>query len=511
MSSLFKIGVNNTSHKKNISKKFLSKIFKIVDNTKIEIVHTANSSLLEKIEMIQKNKIDFFITNYTEMPAKIPENISFRIINNRLYPAEILITHPDSFDRKNTFFVKKNAKIAIHSTHLIAQILSLRPDFKISNTEGNLRQIILNIKNRTIDGVILPSDYVYNTGIDITHLKYYELFPESIIPFPGNGAQIIVYDNQNTKFIQEILTHIEKPETYCANIERDLFHKFPESQRKNLGAYCFKTADFYQLNAVWNPEDIHAPLYLRLRSNDIQNFPDQAYHFFSIAIEKLQKKKIYLTKFPENSTKLKVTFDALGVTSHFVPHFKILNKEIDGKILHTDYAIFTSHFAVESFFESGKKLAERSQIICIGKMTAKALIQYGHEAQFIPNKQTFGGIINWVKKNDPKRHYSWITGQKTPDYFGNQIEKFERIYAYDTQPIIPEKIHLQHLKSATDVIFTSPITVDTVKDLEINWQEKTVYCFDKLSKAKFEEYFAKEAIKLRDPSADEIMSELIKN
>jgi uroporphyrinogen III methyltransferase/synthase len=68
----------------------------------------------------------------------------------------------------------------------------------------------------------------------------------------------------------------------------------------------------------------------------------------------------------------------------------------DNTVVSTDFITFSSASGVNAFFGAGCGISERTKVICIGEITARALAEYGVRDFSVSPVQTADGIINKI-------------------------------------------------------------------------------------------------------------------
>lgn len=483
----------------------------IIQNVSFDKLEGKGFFTKEIEQALLDREIDVAVHSHKDLPTQNPPSLKIAAVSYRENPAELLLIRKESYEPKNTFFLKDDAIVGTSSGRRISQMNALRPDFEFKVLRGNVPTRINKLRNGGYDAIVLAAAGVKRLNLDIDDLIHYEMYPENIIPAPAQGVLALQIHEENTR-IESLLQHFHRTDIdELIKVERSLLRKFDGGCQLALGAYSFKKGDKFRFFSCWSPDKISAPFYLRLRSDSTEGLDQQAFDLLSNAPEHFKKKHVYVTRNPENSVKLDETFKSYCKDYTLSSHIKVRPIKFKKHKLHTDYVIFTSRHAVDSFFDQGNTLAERTSIISVGKVTAKSLIAHGYKASFIPNNQSQEGIVKWINKNDPKRDYTYIAGSMALSYIEENIKKVDRINVYETEVCELTDMQKSNLINATDIVFTSPSNVSPCKDIDVNWSSKKIYAYGKTTAKTIENYFSVSPIILAEPSADELISELVKN
>ena len=484
----------------------------IIQNVSFDKMEGKGFFTKEIEEALLNREIDVAVHSHKDLPTTHPDKLKIAAVSYRENPAELLLMRNESFEQKHTFFLKKNAIVGTSSGRRISQMNALRPDFEFKVLRGNVPTRINKLRNGEYDAIVLAAAGVHRLKLDIEDLVHYEMYPENIIPAPAQGVLALQIHEENTR-VESLLSSFNNADVQqLIHAERDVLRRFDGGCQLALGSYAFKHENKYRLFSCWSPDKVSAPLYLRLRGNSLEGMSEKAYSVLSSAPEKLKQKHVYVTKNEDEAIKFNETLRTYCKDYTLSSHIQIKHlPSLKETALYTDYVIFTSKHAVESFFDQGNTLADTVNIISVGKVTAKSLIAHGFKAHIIPNKQSQEGIVEWIKQNDPKRNYTYISGNMGLTTIEESVEKVERINVYETTILPITDLQKNNLEEATDIVFTSPSNVTACKDLSINWAEKTIYAYGKITGQIIKEYFGVSPIVLQEPSADELISELIQH
>jgi len=126
------------------------------------------------------------------------------------------------------------------------------------------------------------------------------------------------------------------------------------------------------------------------------------------------------------------------------------------------HILFTSKNGVRIFFQAFKGSLERKQIVAIGKSTAAALLQEGHQPDHVASQESQEGVIELLEAQDLSVAYIFYPrsslARKNLENF--MLERRIRHQICDLYTTVFEKPDpLPDLRQFDEIIFTSPSTV----------------------------------------------------
>jgi hydroxymethylbilane synthase len=132
-------------------------------------------------EAILEGRVDFAIHSAKDLPGLLPEGLVLGAAPERALPFDALITESQS----SLSSLPQGARVGTSSLRRRAQLLALRPDFKIKPIRGNLDTRINKVKSKECDAVVLAASGLMRLkGEDY---PFAEIAPAEMLPAPGQG------------------------------------------------------------------------------------------------------------------------------------------------------------------------------------------------------------------------------------------------------------------------------------------------------------------------------------
>lgn len=224
------------------------RLYQLYPNAKIEIFHIKTKgdkitdAPLAKIggkglfvkeieEALLSENIDLAVHSLKDVTTELPFGLCLGAITEREDPRDALIT------RDSILFsqLPKNICIGTSSLRRKAQLLHLRPDFKIAPLRGNVETRIRKMREKQFDAIILASAGLKRMGLekDITEYLPFEV----ILPAIGQGAMAI--EIREEKEWQDIASSLNHPPTALAAMaERAFLRRLHGGCQVPIAAYA---------------------------------------------------------------------------------------------------------------------------------------------------------------------------------------------------------------------------------------------------------------------------------
>ena len=177
-------------------------------------------------------EIDLAVHSLKDVPTDTPEGLILSAFTEREDTRDVII----SKNGEHLKDLKPNAKVATSSLRRTSQLLSIRPDFQISDIRGNLNTRFKKFDETDFDAMMLAYAGVFrlNFGDRIS-----EILPHDImLPAVGQGALGIEtrVDDEQTREIVKVMNH---PGTeFCTKAERALLRHLQGGCQIPIGAYA---------------------------------------------------------------------------------------------------------------------------------------------------------------------------------------------------------------------------------------------------------------------------------
>jgi hydroxymethylbilane synthase len=133
-------------------------------------------------DALLSNKIDLAVHSMKDVPTDLPEGLHIASITEREDPRDALLSRGGCKMKE----LPHHAKVGTSSLRRQAQILNVRPDFKINQLRGNLDTRIKKLTTKELDAVILAAAGIRRMGWTDKITEY--IPTEVCLPAIGQGA-----------------------------------------------------------------------------------------------------------------------------------------------------------------------------------------------------------------------------------------------------------------------------------------------------------------------------------
>ncbi|ASQ90130.1 hydroxymethylbilane synthase [Prosthecochloris sp. GSB1] len=177
-------------------------------------------------------EIDLAVHSLKDVPTETPEGLILSAFTEREDTRDVII----SKNGESLKELKPNAKVATSSLRRTSQLLSMRPDFQISDIRGNLNTRFKKFDETDFDAMMLAYAGVFrlNFGDRIS-----EILPHDImLPAVGQGALGIEtrVDDEQTREIVKVMNNSNTE--FCTKAERALLRHLQGGCQIPIGAYA---------------------------------------------------------------------------------------------------------------------------------------------------------------------------------------------------------------------------------------------------------------------------------
>lgn len=226
---------------------YVAETIKARFHTEIEIVHikTEGDKILDaplsriggkglfvkEIETaLLEGKIDLAVHSMKDVPTELPKGLIIKAMTERADPSDVLISK-DNVKLKD---LPVGSTIGTSSLRRQAQLLSIRPDFKIKDVRGNLDTRIRKMKEGQYDAMILAA-----AGLD--RLEFSDVISERLpvdvmVSAVGQGSIGIEIREDDTKTAKYV-SILNDPDTFdCVTAERALLKQLEGGCQVPIGA-----------------------------------------------------------------------------------------------------------------------------------------------------------------------------------------------------------------------------------------------------------------------------------
>jgi hydroxymethylbilane synthase len=134
-------------------------------------------------EALLRKDADLAVHSMKDVPTFFPEGLHLRAITEREDPRDALISHEPGAKLAD---LKPDAVVGTSSLRRRAQLLVLRPDFKIEDLRGNVDTRLRKVKEGDYDAIILAGAGLRRLGWGKSITEYID--PDVMLPAIGQGA-----------------------------------------------------------------------------------------------------------------------------------------------------------------------------------------------------------------------------------------------------------------------------------------------------------------------------------
>ena len=182
-------------------------------------------------EAMLRGDIDIAVHSMKDVPTFFPDGLHLGAITRREDPRDALLS------RNNIKFndLPGGANIGTSSLRRQAQIMHIRPDFKIQQLRGNVDTRLRKLREGQFDAIILAAAGVRRLGLEENVTEY--LSPELSVPAIGQGALGIEcrIDDKEINTVIAFFNHQES--RTCVTGERALLRKLEGGCQVPIACY----------------------------------------------------------------------------------------------------------------------------------------------------------------------------------------------------------------------------------------------------------------------------------
>jgi len=182
-------------------------------------------------EALLRGDIDLAVHSMKDVPTDLPAELHLSAITEREDPRDALI----SKDKRLFNELPERAKIGTSSLRRQAQLLHIRPDFRIQQLRGNLDTRIKKLTTEGLDAIIVAAAGVRRMGWQDKITEYLSI--DDSLPAIGQGA-LGIECRIDDKEINNLLEPFNHPETsVCVKAERAFLKKLEGGCQVPIAAY----------------------------------------------------------------------------------------------------------------------------------------------------------------------------------------------------------------------------------------------------------------------------------
>ncbi len=183
-------------------------------------------------EAMLRGEVDVAVHSMKDVPTVFPEGLALRCITEREDPRDIVILKPGF---KSFRDLPQGARIGTSSLRRKAQLLHLRPDFKMIDIRGNVETRIRKLTDDDLSGVVLAAAGMHRLGFGAQISEY--LSTDISIPAIGQGA-LGLESRIDDAATNELIDFFNHPETaWAVKAERAFLRRLEGGCQVPIGAF----------------------------------------------------------------------------------------------------------------------------------------------------------------------------------------------------------------------------------------------------------------------------------
>ncbi len=201
-------------------------------------------------EAMLRGEADIAVHSMKDVPTFFPEGLALRCITEREDPRDILVLKPGF----STFAdLPQGARIGTSSLRRKAQLLHLRPDFRMIDIRGNVETRIRKLTDEDLDAVVLAAAGMNRLGFGSMVSEY--LSTDISLPAIGQGALGLEsrIDDDETNALIDFFNHDET--AWAVKAERALLRRLEGGCQVPIAAFGKVTGDRLTLTGLVSSVD----------------------------------------------------------------------------------------------------------------------------------------------------------------------------------------------------------------------------------------------------------------
>ncbi len=195
-------------------------------------------------EALLLGRADIAVHSMKDVPMVLPEGLTLGAIPEREVCTDLFLSER----HESLSSLPAGANVGTSSLRRQAQILSLRPDIRISMLRGNVETRLRKMKEGQYDAIILARAGVKRLGLEALHQE--DLVPPFMLPAVGQGA-LGVEMRENDKVLRDILSFLEhRPTRLCVSAERAFLRRLDGGCQVPIAAHAVLNGEAIKLDAL---------------------------------------------------------------------------------------------------------------------------------------------------------------------------------------------------------------------------------------------------------------------
>jgi hydroxymethylbilane synthase len=225
-----------------------------------EIETSAPGLFTKQLEQaLLDGRIDVAVHSLKDLPTLQPEGLKVACLPPRVITADCIIASPKAIRAGSMpLGLREGATVGTSSLRREAQLLSVRPDLKITPIRGNVPTRIDAVRKGKLDAVVLAEAGLFRLNLLFKNEKDVIKVPlpvENFVPAPGQGALALEVraDDENQKGEKGLISCMSKihhiPTEIETRIERRILRELEGGCTLPLGVRCVSKVKEIALSA----------------------------------------------------------------------------------------------------------------------------------------------------------------------------------------------------------------------------------------------------------------------
>jgi len=186
-------------------------------------------------------QIDIAVHSLKDLPTEQPRGLRVGAIPVRASTEDCLLIHPQAFDGKQPLFLALNARVGTSSLRREAQLLSARPDLKVTPIRGNVPTRLEAVRQGKFDATLLAAAGLERLQLNLDGVHVLKLSEREFPPAPGQGALAVeVRENSPEELLQGLRKIHDLDSEIETRIERRVLKGLFGGCTLPLGIRCYK-------------------------------------------------------------------------------------------------------------------------------------------------------------------------------------------------------------------------------------------------------------------------------
>ncbi len=152
--------------------------------------------------------------------------------------SETLIISKECHSAGETLQIKKETAVTVQTSMQQAQLSLLAPHISTVVSSNSIQDILKQIRQGELAAAVIPALSLDKDCLPDDAFISIRLHPNECLTPPGRGALALVCHGEDVHTKRQLKDLHQRHISLATNVERSLLSFFPESERKQISAYC---------------------------------------------------------------------------------------------------------------------------------------------------------------------------------------------------------------------------------------------------------------------------------